>query len=62
QTGPGVFFRRPCTRAWSPFRALIRLTLEYCKRLNLRGLKFSPIAPKLKIFNYSRVLIFANRM
>ncbi|MDD9362301.1 MAG: hypothetical protein PV344_05185, partial [Anaplasma sp.] len=34
----------------------------YCKRLNLRGLKFSQIGPKLNIFNYSRVLIFANRM
>ncbi|MDD9361986.1 MAG: hypothetical protein PV344_03575 [Anaplasma sp.] len=34
----------------------------YCKRLNFRGLKFSRIGPKLKICNYSRVLIFANRM
>ncbi|MDD9362190.1 MAG: hypothetical protein PV344_04610 [Anaplasma sp.] len=34
----------------------------YCKRLNFRGLKFSRIGPKLNILNYSRVLIFANRM
>ncbi|MDD9362070.1 MAG: hypothetical protein PV344_03995 [Anaplasma sp.] len=33
-----------------------------CKRLNFRGLKFSRIGPKLKIRNYSRVLIFANGM
>ncbi|MDD9363111.1 MAG: hypothetical protein PV344_09325 [Anaplasma sp.] len=32
------------------------------KRLNFRGLKFSRIGPKLKVLNYSRVLIFANRM
>ncbi|MDD9362920.1 MAG: hypothetical protein PV344_08360 [Anaplasma sp.] len=34
----------------------------YCKRLNFRSLKFSRIGPKLKILNYSRVLIFGNRM
>ncbi|MDD9362371.1 MAG: hypothetical protein PV344_05560 [Anaplasma sp.] len=35
---------------------------KYCKRPNFRGLKFSRIGPKLKILNYSRVLIFANRV
>ncbi|MDD9362407.1 MAG: hypothetical protein PV344_05740 [Anaplasma sp.] len=36
--------------------------IPYCKLLNFRGLKFLLIGPKLKIWNYSRVLIFANRM
>ncbi|MDD9362088.1 MAG: hypothetical protein PV344_04095 [Anaplasma sp.] len=35
---------------------------RYCKRLNFRGLKFSRIRPKLKMWNYSRVLLFGNRM
>ncbi|MDD9362010.1 MAG: hypothetical protein PV344_03695 [Anaplasma sp.] len=38
------------------------LPTRYCKRLNFRGLKFSRIRPKPKILNYSRALIFANRM
>ncbi|SCV65998.1 hypothetical protein ANAPC5_01296 [Anaplasma phagocytophilum] len=35
--------------------------MNYCKRLNFRGLQFPRIGPKLKIRNYSRVLIFANQ-
>ncbi|MDD9362047.1 MAG: hypothetical protein PV344_03880 [Anaplasma sp.] len=38
------------------------VAIIYCKRLNFRGLKVSRIEPELKIRNYSRVLIFANRM
>ncbi|MDD9362174.1 MAG: hypothetical protein PV344_04530 [Anaplasma sp.] len=34
----------------------------YCKRLNFLVLKFLRIGPKLKSLNYSRVLIFTNRM
>ncbi|MDD9362948.1 MAG: hypothetical protein PV344_08500 [Anaplasma sp.] len=36
--------------------------LTYCKRLNFRGLKFLRMGPNLRIWNYSWVLIFANRM
>ncbi|MDD9362456.1 MAG: hypothetical protein PV344_05995, partial [Anaplasma sp.] len=34
---------------------------NYCKQLNFYGLEFSRIGPKLKILNYSRVLVFVNR-
>ncbi|MDD9362532.1 MAG: hypothetical protein PV344_06390 [Anaplasma sp.] len=40
----------------------MNMVCTYCKRLNFRKLKFSRIGPKLKILNYLRVLIFANRM
>ncbi|MDD9362284.1 MAG: hypothetical protein PV344_05090 [Anaplasma sp.] len=44
------------------FNAIPEVLLAYCKRLSFRGLKVSRIGPKLKIRNYSLVLIFANRM